>query len=296
MSERHTERQNAKSVGLDSLPPSGILETLCRAQLEAAQAVEDACKAIETAALAVSKSLAAGGKLAYVGAGSSGLMAIADGLELAGTFGIPAERVVLMLAGVAPGLTRLEGGPEDDADLAVADVRAAKLSESDSAICVSASGSTPYTLAALQELKRLGVTTIAIANNSGAPMLTGADIAITLNTPPEVIAGSTRMGAATAQKIALNMLSTLMGVHLGHVHDGLMVNVVAENDKLRERAARMVSQIADCSADDAAGFLELAGGSVKLAVLLAQGAADLPSANGLLARSDGNLRTALNLI
>ena len=147
------------------------------------------------------------------------------------------------------------------------------LGEGDCLIAVSASGTTPYAVAALEEARRRGAATIGMANNAGTPLVLCADVGIVLATPPEMIAGSTRMGAGTAQKIALNMLSTLVAIHLGHVHDGYMVNLRADNIKLRGRAARIVSAIAGCDARKPRCWLEKAGGSVKPPILLAAGAA-----------------------
>ena len=219
-------------------------------------------------------------------------MALADGFELPGTFGVDADRIVLLFAGGTKCLERMVGGPDDDVELAEADARSSGLSHGDCAICVSASGSTPYTLAVQRHLGKLGVNTVAIANNANSPLLNEAQFPITLHTPPEIIAGSTRMGAATAQKIALKVLSTLMAVELGHVHDGMIVNLLADNEKLRQRAIGMVAEIAGCSAK----YLEEARGSVKIAVLLAGGSASLKDAETLLEKSEGKLRSVLRSI
>jgi N-acetylmuramic acid 6-phosphate etherase len=138
-----------------------------------------------------------------------------------------------------------------------------------------------------------GAKVVALANNPDAPLFQLADVAILLATPPEVIAGSTRMGAGTAQKIAFNMLSTMLGIHLGHVHDGHMVNLKADNAKLKSRAARMIGDIAAVSPDEAGRLLEASGGSVKAAILIAGGAADAAVAVRLLQANDNNLRRAL---
>ena len=151
-------------------------------------------------------------------------------------------------------------------------------------------------MAAIAAARAAGASTIGISNNWGAPLFDRVDVAICLPTPPEVIAGSTRMGAGTAQKIALNMLSTMMAVHLGHVHDGFMVNLVADNGKLRERARRIVMAVSAVPEDKAAAALDEAGGAVKLAILLAAGATDIAGAQRLLAVSTGRLRPALKAL
>jgi N-acetylmuramic acid 6-phosphate etherase len=296
MPQSRTEAQHRHARGLDTRPPETILSALAAGQIEAARSVEAAIPAIAAAAETVFACLKAGGRLAYAAAGSSGLMALADALELPGTFGIARDRVVTLLAGGDAALTVLAGAPEDDAAEAIAAVSASGIGAGDCLIAVSASGSTPYAVAALEEARRRGASTVAIANNPATPLLEKAHVAILLETPPEIVAGSTRMGAGTAQKIALNMLSTLTAIHLGHVHDGYMVNLVADNAKLRDRAARIVAAVAGREPDEAARLLEASGGSVKTAVLLAAGAADAEAARKLLAGADQKLRPALSAI
>jgi N-acetylmuramic acid 6-phosphate etherase len=293
MAEMRTEEVHRHAAGLDMQPAETVLRLLATAQIDAASVVLSATKSIAEAAARAAETLRKGGRLAYAAAGSSGLMAIADALELPGTFGIARDRVELLLAEGAANLLSLPAAPEDDEMQAARDVAKAGIGRSDCLIAVSASGTTPYAIAALKAAKAAGAATIGIANNEGAPLLALAEIAILLPTPPEIIAGSTRMGAATAQKIALNMMSTLMAIHLGHVHDGYMVNVKAENKKLKARAARMVAAIAGGSHEAAAGHLEASGGSVKEAVLLAAGADDVASARRLLESTNQNLRQAL---
>jgi N-acetylmuramic acid 6-phosphate etherase len=294
MAEKRTEALHEHAGGLDQQPPAVVLGFLADAQVEAAQSVRGAIASIADAAKIVAETLGAGGRLAYAAAGSSGLMALADALELPGTYGIPRERIVVLFAGGAGALQDMAGAPEDDAAQAAREVIDAGLGKGDCLIAVSASGSTPYAVDALREAARLGAKTIAIANNAGSPLLELADVPVLLATPPEVIAGSTRMGAGTAQKIALNMLSTLAAIHLGHVHDGYMVNLYADNAKLRGRAARIVAAIAGCDEKAAHAALEKTGGEVKPAILLAAGAADVKTAKELLDRTGRRLRPALS--
>lgn len=293
MAATRTEQVHPHAAGLDVQPPETILSRLAAAQAEAASVVASATDDIAKAASRVAETLRAGGRLAYAAAGSSGLMAIADALELPGTFGIPRERIELLLAEGLDNLFTLPAAPEDDETRAARDVAKAGLGKGDCLIALSASGTTPYAVAALEAARAAGAATIGIANNEGAPLLELADVAILLPTPPEVIAGSTRMGAATAQKIALNMISTMAAIHLGHVHDGYMVNVKADNRKLRARAARIVSAISGASENAAADHLQASGGAVKTAVLLAAGAAGVEAAEKLLGAADQNLRRAL---
>lgn len=223
-------------------------------------------------------------------------MSLADALEVPQTFGIARNRIVLIFAD-GPGIaTQLTGAREDDAEGARRDVAVREVGSGDCVIATSASGSTRYTLAGLVAARAAGAKTIAIAGNPRARLLEAAHVGILLDAGPEVIAGSTRLGAGTAQKATLNMLSTLIGVKLGHVHDGFMVNVVADNEKLRGRARRMIDSITGTGPDRAAAALQAAQGSVKRAVLIAAGAPDLSAAEALLSRSEGNLRRALECL
>lgn len=289
---RRTETQHRNAAGLQARPPATILAQLLDGQQQAAAAVAAAIPALATAAQAAADALGAGHRLAYAGAGSSGLMALADALELAGTFGIPADRTPVLFAGGAAALLALAGAVEDDAVAAARDLATAGLTAGDVLVAVSASGSTPYTLAVADAARTAGITVIGIANAAGSPLLAAADHPVLLDTGPELVAGSTRMGAATAQKIALNLISTLTGVLLGHVHDGLMVSLVADNAKLRDRAARIVATIAGTDAATAAGALATTGGAVKPAILIAAGASP-DTARTLLAGTGGHVGPAL---
>jgi N-acetylmuramic acid 6-phosphate etherase len=289
-----TEQRNDKASGLDERSPEDALRLLHDAQIEAAASVGRATDSIARASLLAAETLAGGGRLAYAAAGSSGLMALADALELPGTYGIAPDRIVILLAGGVASLDRLAGVYEDDTSQAAKDIAQAGLQKGDCLIAISASGTTPYALAAIDEAVKRRLKIISIANNPDVPLFEGADVAITLETPPEMVAGSTRMGAGTAQKIALNLLSTLMAVHLGHVHDGYMVNLTADNIKLRERAARIVSAISACDISDAVKLLEASGGSVKSAILLAAGAPNAEKASEILESNQQRLRPALS--
>lgn len=296
MAARRTEMSHARAHGFDLLAADEALQILALAQVEAAQAVGPAVPQIAAGAALMAQTIGGGGQLVYAAAGSSGLMALADALELPGTYGIPRDRVKVLLAGGMEALTAMEGGPEDDAAAARLAVTQAGVGAGDCLIALTASGSTPYPIAAVEAARSAGARTIGLANNAEARLFDGVDVAICLPTPPEVIAGSTRMGAGTAQKIALNMLSTMMAVQLGHVHDGFMVNVVADNIKLRERAQGIVSAITGVDEASAAKALEMSQGAVKLAILLAAGAANPGDAQAYLERTEGKLRPALEAL
>ena len=198
MAEKRTEAHHQNAEGLDIQAPDAILSFLANAQIEAASAVRGAIPAIAKAAEIIAERLRGGGKLAYAAAGSSGLMAVADALELPGTFGIGRDRIAILIAGGDDAFKTLAGGPEDDTEEAAAAVAGAGIGKGDCLIAISASGSTPYAVRALEDARDRGAATIAIANNKDAPLFALADVAILLATPPELIAGSTRMGAGTA--------------------------------------------------------------------------------------------------
>lgn len=296
MSAVKTEERDDKAMGLDVIHPALALRVLASGQQAAAKAVDAAIEPLASAAGLAADALTSGGRLIYAGAGSSGLMAMADALELPGTYGIARDRIVVLLAGGAASLVDLAGGYEDDRELAREDIAKARVGARDCLFTVSASGSTPYALAAADAAKAVGAKVVAMANNPGAALFDGADVAILLQTPAEVVSGSTRMGAATAQKIAFNMFSTLVGIRLGHVYDGHMVNLKADNAKLRGRAARIVSDIAGVGVDAAQTHLAASSGSVKVAVLLAAGAADVAAAQAALDDAGQNLRLALSKV
>jgi N-acetylmuramic acid 6-phosphate etherase len=219
-------------------------------------------------------------------------LAVQDGAELMPTFNWPESRLVLLMAGGKEALLRSVEGAEDEVELAEHLVRQHVIDGRDVVIAVAASGTTPFTLTCLRQSRLRGALTIGIANNDGTPILAEADHPIFLDTGPEPIAGSTRMKAGTAQRIALNLLSTLLMILLGRVYEGLMVNVQAVNQKLVRRSEDMLMRLTSCSREAARDALERSNGSVKLAVLLLHGC-DFENGVRLLERSEGHLRAAL---
>ena len=286
-----TETIDPGTIGLDTWSDARILAALTEGQKRAIDAVDKAAPALAAAAEAIAGRVAARGRIVYAGAGSSGVIAALDGMELLGTYGWPAERVAFVLA-FGDRFAPMTGGEEDDEDAARAAISALALDPDDVVIAIAASGTTPYTLAAVAAARAAGALTIGIANNAGTPLLDAVDAPILLESGPEVIVGSTRMGAGTAQKAAVNLISTLTMIRLGHVYDGLMVNLRADNRKLHGRSARMLRHIT--GADEAAieSALARAGGSVKRAALILKGLAP-DEADRALAEAGGNLRTAL---
>lgn len=292
MATPRTEGLRDRAIGLDARPLADVAAALAEGQIKAACADRDAAADIAKGAHAMAETIRRGGILHYVAAGSSGLMAAADVQELGGTFSIPAEQLRIHMADGLPTGVEMPGDTEDDTS--GLDLGLATLSPLDTVIAVSASGTTPYTLAASRMARTSGATVLAIANNAGSALLGMADHPICLSTPPEILSGSTRMGAGTTQKIALNMLSSVMAVRLGHVHDGMMVNLRADNIKLRARAQAIVCQIANVTLDIASAAFDAASGAVKPAVLIAMGGSmSADRANAILRETEGNFRAAL---
>ena len=294
MADRPTEALHPLSAGLHLAPADQVLSRALGAQEGALAAVRASLPALEAAAALAAQALRGTGKLAYAGAGSSGLMALADCLEMLGTFGIPPDRTPMLFAGGTAALLKMTGGVEDDPALAAADLARANLQPGDVVIAVSASGSTPYTMVVVRAAVQAGCKVIGIANVPGSDLLLHADVPVLLDTGAEIVSGSTRLGAATAQKVAMNLISVLVGVQLGHVHDGMMVNLIADNAKLKERAARIVARVAGVETGTARIALNRTAGAVKPAVLVARGAT-LEAARMRLERAGGHLAEAMKI-
>ena len=287
-----TERSNVRFLELDAWPVGDALESMWEGQAAAIAAVRPALPAIARAVDAAAAALVRDGRLIYVGAGTSGRIAVQDGAELPPTFDWPEKRVVFVMAGGSRALLKSAEGAEDDAASGARAIKAARVRPADVVIAVAASGRTPFTLAALRAARARKAVTVAIANNAGAPLLKAAAHPVLLDTGSEVIAGSTRMKAGTAQKVALNLLSSAIMVRLGRIHRGLMVNMRPSNAKLRRRAAAMVADLGGGTPAQARLALDAAGGDIKLAVLLRAGF-DIAAARARLKRHRGNLRAAL---
>ena len=287
-----TEQIDPRYVELDSWSASEMIAAMYEGQLEAAAAVRGALGAIAKAVDDAVPALQRGGRIVYVGAGTSGRIGVQDGAELTPTFDWPADRVVFAMAGGLNALTRSAEEAEDNEPAGALAMADAKVGANDVVIGIAASGTTPFTIGALRAATGLGSVTIAVANNAGAPLFEVARHHVLADTGSEVIAGSTRMKAGTAQKIVLNLFSTAVMVRMGRVYRGLMVDMRARNAKLRRRAEAMVSEIVRCSEGDAARHLQQADGDVKTAVLVGFGLSR-GEATQLLQRHGGNLRSAI---
>lgn len=288
-----TEEISPRYVDLDSWSSADMVAAMYEGQLAATAAVGSALGAIAAAVDDAVPALQRGGRLIYVGAGTSGRIGVQDGAELPPTFNWPSERVVFAMAGGADALLRSSEYAEDDEQAGSDAMLKAKITADDVVIGIAASGTTPYTIGALKAAGQAGAVTIAVSNNRDAPLFAVAHHRILAETGSEVVAGSTRMKAGTAQKIILNIFSTAVMVRMGRVYRGLMVDMRARNAKLRRRAISMVSDIIRCPKDDAARYLERSGGDVKTAVLIGLGL-DRDEAEQRLLRHSGSLRAAID--
>ena len=288
-----TEMMSSRFADLDLWPSRDAVLAMMEGQLAAAAAVQSQATAIAAAADQAAARLKAGaGRLVYIGAGTSGRIAVQDGVELVPTYDWPEERLLYALAGGTEALLTSVEGAEDDASAGEELMRSAALGPEDVAIGVAASGRTPYTVAALRTAGGQGALTIAISSNASTPLLEAASHPILLDTGAEIVAGSTRMKAGTAQKIALNLLSTTIMLRLGRIYKGLMVNMRVSNRKLQARAAFMVAEMSGVSLGAAEEAMADAGGDIKLAALLAIGY-EAGAAREALAETTGNLRSAI---
>lgn len=290
-----TERPSPRYSGIDVWDPGDVLDAMVEGQFAAVAAVRAVRPALEQALLAMEARLGRQGRLVYVGAGTSGRLAVQDGAELMPTFSWPEDRLLLLMAGGHRALLNAVEGAEDQSEQAAELVAQHNIGPHDVVIAVAASGTTPFTLACQREAKKRGALTIGIANNRDTPLLREADHPIFLDTGAEPIAGSTRMKAGTAQRIALNLLSSVLMILLGRVYEGLMVDVQASNQKLIRRSEAMLARLTGRSSGDVRAALEEAKGSVKLAFLLLQGCAPA-AAEAALTRAGGQLRVALRMM
>ena len=285
-----TETSLETYADLDTWPLERSLTALVENNAEAVQAVQRALPELERAATGIEQALKAGGRLIYLGAGTSGRLALQDAAELPPTFGF--ERAQTLLAGGESADERAVEGAEDDEDEARERLGRLGLTSNDAVVGIAASGSTPYTVAGTVFARDRGAFTVGIANNAHTPLLKAAEVGVLLVTPPEVLAGSTRLAAGTAQKVALNALSTAVLVRLGGAYGNLMVGMRPQNLKLQGRAARMVVQATGCTPEEAAAALGAAGGIREAIVMLLTGVS-AGEARARLSASGGRVREAL---
>ena len=288
-----TETPSPKHTELDLYPVAELVGALLDDQFEAVAAVRRAAPAIAAVVAAALPRIAAGGRLVYVGAGSSGRLGVLDGVELSPTFSWPAERAPALLAGGRRAMFEAVEGAEDDAAQGAADVRGLDPRPDDVLLLLAASGHTPYVLGALAAARALGCLTVGIANNRGAPLLRVAELAILLDTGPEVISGSTRLKAGTAQKIALNTISSALMVRLNKVYRNLMVDLKPTNAKLIQRAVGLTMHATGADEAAARRVLEQCQFHVKVAIVALSKQITTDQAQQLLAGANGSVRAAL---
>lgn len=279
---------------LDRLSSLDLVRLMNREDATVAVAVSRALPAIAGAVDAIAERLRAGGRLVYVGAGSAGRLGVLDASEWGPTFGAPVGQVVAVIAGGAGAMTRAVEGAEDDEQAGAADVAGLGLAPGDAVVGISASGRTPYVLGAIRHAATVGALTVGISCNADTHLSRAVALPIEVDTGPEVIVGSTRLKAGTAQKLVLNMLSTAAMVRLGKTYGDLMVDLQATNEKLRDRARRIVAQAAGVDDAQAAAALAGAGGEVKVAVVMLRCRVAAERAAALVEAAGGNLRRALD--
>jgi len=290
-----TESASSRFATLEDWSTADLVSGIVEGQFSAIAAVQMATPALVEAIDRGAERLARGGRLIYLGAGTSGRLATQDAAELPPTFNWPYERAIALMAGGQGAIFRAVEGAEDREELAVQGLETAGVGENDVVIGLAASGRTPYAIAGLVHARQKGALTVGIFNNRGSRLGEVAEIAVLLETGAEILAGSTRMKAGTAQKAALNCISTGLMIRLGFVYRGLMVEMKPTNVKLQDRAIKMVATLTDRDYVTAERALTEAGGTIKLATLmLLKGLAREPAAD-LLRRAGGNLRTALAL-
>lgn len=288
-----TEQRNPRSMELDRLSVDEVLRLINDEDRQVPDAVAAEIPNVARAVDAIVRALGGGGRVIYVGAGTSGRIGLLDALEWPPTFGVDPDRIHAVVAGGAAATVHASAPAEDDATAGAAEIARLDAGSGDVVVGIAASGATPFVLSAMTEARRRGSTVIALSNVPGAPLSQMADIAITPVTGPEVLTGSTRMKAGTAQKLVLNMLSTAAMVRLGKVFSNLMVDMPPRNIKLVARAQRMVATATGRDPETSARLLDEAGGSVKVAIVMALAKVDRAEAERRLAAAGGFVRAAV---
>ena len=288
-----TEQRNDRSMNIDELSVMDMLKVINEEDKKVAFAVEAELPDIAKAVAAAEKALRAGGKVIYCGCGTSGRLGVLDASECPPTYGVDPGLFHGIIAGGFEALVRSAEGAEDDGPQCVADLNAADFTGRDLLIGIAASGRTPYVMAGLQYARSLGAGTVFVNCSKNTRDGGAADTVISIGVGPEAITGSTRMKAGTAQKMALNMISTATMVRLGKVYGNLMVDLKPTNKKLANRAVRIIAEATGCSHEAAADALKRSGNNAKLAIVMVELGIDPPAARDLLAKNGGFIRKAL---
>jgi N-acetylmuramic acid 6-phosphate etherase len=288
-----TEQRNAASRNLDRMTAREIVVLMNREDRKVALAVKREIPAIARAVDAIVRGILKGGRLFYVGAGSSGRMGVLDAAECKPTFGVSPKLVQALIAGGRRAVRGAVEGSEDSVRNAERELRERKLTRNDIVVAITASGTTPYVVAAMKFARGRGATTVAITSNRRTPTARLAKIVIAPEVGPEVVTGSTRLKAGTAQKMVLNMLSTAAMARLGHVYENLMIDVTPTNQKLNDRGLRILAEASGKKLSAAEHALRAAGHNMKVALVMLKLEIGAGEAKRLLARAGGNLRKAI---
>ncbi len=283
-------------MNLDQMTPLEIVTAMNREDRKVPEAVEKCLPQIAELVSAVEKAFMEGGRLFYMGAGTSGRLGVLDASECPPTYGVPAEMVVGLIAGGDIALRNPVEGAEDDRTLGRKDLEERNLTAKDVVVGIAASGRTPYVLGGFEYAKSLGCVTAAVSCNVGSAIGQAADVAIEAEVGPEVLTGSTRLKSGTAQKMILNMITTASMVRIGKAYQNLMIDVVQSNEKLHTRAENIAMDATGVSREEARRAIDEAGGSVKLAVTMLLAECDVETARGLLEKSRGHVREAIQSI
>ena len=288
-----TERRNPRSVDIDLFPTERVLKIINAEDSLVSAAVAAVIPEIAKLVEAAVQAIRSGGHVIYVGAGTSGRIAITDAAEIPPTFSAPSEWIQAVIAGGPKAVPKAMEGAEDDRQKAAADLKSKKVTEKDLIIGIAAAGTTPYTLAAIEYAKSKGAKTAAIVCSDNSLMSKMADFTVYVAVGPEVITGSTRMKAGTAQKMVLNMFSTAMMIRLGMTYSNWMINVGMTNEKLRERGKHILQEILGVKPVDAEKLVQASGANLKIAVIMGATGCDRKEAEKQLAAGNGNLRSVL---
>lgn len=293
LAKMFTEQRNPNSMNIDRLSALDIVRVINNEDKQVPMAVEKCLSQIAEAVEKIVDAFQQGGRLVYVGAGTSGRLGVLDASECPPTYGVSPEMVVGLIAGGERALRHSIEGAEDNAEQGKADLQAVNFSEKDVLVGIAASGRTPYVLGALDYANELGATTVSIASNPNSAMAKVVDIAIETVVGAEVLTGSSRMKSGTAQKLVLNMLTTASMILLGKCYENLMVDVQASNEKLRARAIKIVMEATECEREVAENTLKIAENNAKLAIMMILSGFDKEPAERILAEHHGRLRDAV---
>ncbi|GAA5134516.1 N-acetylmuramic acid 6-phosphate etherase [Thalassotalea piscium] len=294
LQQMSSEGRNPDTMDLDLLDTNSLLLALNREDQKVAQVVKQSIPEITYAVEAIVTAFARGGRLIYVGAGTSGRLGVLDAVECPPTFSVSEHQIIALIAGGTTAMYKAVEGAEDDPELAITELKQVNVSKNDVVVGIAASGRTPYTISALKYAKKVGAVAVGVSCNSGSALLKEADIAICAEVGPEALTGSTRLKSGTAQKLILNMLTTASMVKTGKSYENLMVDVHASNEKLKARAVHIVMQATSCDIQKASAALVQANNNAKLAILLVLTGLPVDQAKVLLAANNGFLRSAVD--